>query len=181
MLQLKKKSILNVACLSCAAQVFQRRHNGSVDFFRNWTDYKSGFGSIGGEFWLGNDNIHSLTSNGSNVLRIDMEAFDGETRFAQYTGFSVDDESANYALRLSSYLTTSTARELNLNRSPHMHARSNARTLTHARTHAERRSPSYTFTTHMRTHIRTEIMLTGMLVWVYARPTACRALLHNVL
>ena len=104
---------LNVACLSGSMQVFQRRYNGSVDFFRNWTDYKSGFGSTSGEFWLGNDNIHSLTSNGSNVLRIDMEAFDGETRFAEYTGFSVDDESTNYALRLTSYLTTSTSGELN--------------------------------------------------------------------
>ena len=105
--------MLNVACLSGSMQVFQRRYNGSVDFFRNWTDYKSGFGSASGEFWMGNDNIHSLTSNGSIVLRIDMEAFDGETRFAEYTGFSVDDESTNYALRLTSYLTTSTAGELN--------------------------------------------------------------------
>ena len=96
-------------------QVFQRRLDGSVDFFRNWADYKNGFGSISGEFWLGLDNIHSLTSDGSNVLRIDMEAYDGETRFAEYDGFSVDDNSTNYALRLSSYLATSNAGKLNQN------------------------------------------------------------------
>ena len=85
-------------------QVFQRRFNGSVDFYRDWNDYKNGFGSVDGEFWLGNDQIHSLTRNGSYVLRIDMENFNGETRFAEYTGFSIDDESTNYTLRLKTYL-----------------------------------------------------------------------------
>ena len=40
--------------------VIQKRINGSVDFYRNWTDYVYGFGDLEGEFWYGLENIHAL-------------------------------------------------------------------------------------------------------------------------
>ncbi|XP_069097566.1 ficolin-1-like isoform X3 [Pleurodeles waltl] len=47
--------------------VFQRRWDGSVDFFRDWNSYKRGFGSQMTEFWLGNDNLHWLTYTGDSL------------------------------------------------------------------------------------------------------------------
>lgn len=34
-------------------QVFQRREDGSVNFFRGWDAYREGFGKLTGEHWLG--------------------------------------------------------------------------------------------------------------------------------
>ncbi|CAI9534280.1 unnamed protein product [Staurois parvus] len=63
--------------------VFQRRWDGSVDFFRNWADYKKGFGSRLNEFWLGNDNLHKITSTGKWELRIELQDFENKKTFCQ--------------------------------------------------------------------------------------------------
>lgn len=34
-------------------QVFLRRQNGKLEFFRNWKSYTAGFGNMSDEFWLG--------------------------------------------------------------------------------------------------------------------------------
>ena len=53
--------------------------------------------------WLGLDKIHRLTVSSSNKLRVDLERFNGETGFAEYSFFSVANETANYSLSLGSY------------------------------------------------------------------------------
>ena len=85
--------------------VFQRRKDGSVDFYRYWTDYQQGFGILSGEFWLGLDKIHRLTPTATQ-LRIDMQDFDGNSRYAQYANFSVGDSVSKYTLSVSGYSGT---------------------------------------------------------------------------
>ncbi|XP_071849066.1 fibrinogen-like protein A [Apostichopus japonicus] len=78
--------------------VFQRRVNGSVDFYRNWTSYKEGFGQPDHEFWLGNDKLFYLTNQGNYQLRIDMVNRDGAPYYAKFDFFRISDESDNYRL-----------------------------------------------------------------------------------
>ncbi|KAI0230206.1 Ryncolin-1, partial [Lamellibrachia satsuma] len=83
--------------------VFLRRQDGSVDFKKNWTDYKNGFGDVSGEFWLGNELLHTLTKTGNVSLRVDMESFEGESRFAEYSEFSVGNEASQYVLQVAKF------------------------------------------------------------------------------
>ena len=83
--------------------VFQRRQNGSVDFYRGWNDYKTGFGQLTAEFWLGNDKIHRLTASRTSSLRVELEDWNGVRGYAKYGRFSIGDEQAGYRLDVGSY------------------------------------------------------------------------------
>ncbi|XP_047651407.1 tenascin-X isoform X12 [Phacochoerus africanus] len=82
--------------------VFQRRMDGKTDFWRDWEDYAHGFGNISGEFWLGNEALHSLTKAGDYSLRVDLRAGE-EAVFAQYESFQVDSAAEHYRLHLEGY------------------------------------------------------------------------------
>ncbi|KAK2903267.1 hypothetical protein Q8A67_007980 [Cirrhinus molitorella] len=85
--------------------VFQRRMDGSTDFFRSWRDYSRGFGLLKGEFWLGNDILHTLTSRTPMSLRVDLRS-GNDTAFAHYANFNVSSEVNHYAIELSGYFGT---------------------------------------------------------------------------
>ncbi|XP_046861545.1 fibrinogen C domain-containing protein 1-like [Xenia sp. Carnegie-2017] len=86
--------------------VFQRRQDGSVDFYRGWNDYKEGFGNLSSEFWLGLDKIYRLTSARRNKLRVDLGDWSGNKAYAEYYYFSVKNESKKYQLSLGRYSGT---------------------------------------------------------------------------
>ena len=86
--------------------VFQRRQDGSVDFYRGWNDYKLGFGQLTGEFWLGNDKIHKLTAARPSSLRVELEDWDRDRKYAKYGKFNIGDEQAQYRLEVGSYSGT---------------------------------------------------------------------------
>ncbi|XP_060597740.1 ryncolin-1-like [Ruditapes philippinarum] len=87
--------------------VIPHQQDGSVDFYRNWEEYKYGFGKRSGEYWLGLDNIYFLTSD-SGSLHIYLEAFENDnvdlvSAFAEYSTFSTSDENDKYRLRVAGY------------------------------------------------------------------------------
>ncbi|XP_078586198.1 scavenger receptor cysteine-rich domain-containing protein DMBT1-like [Branchiostoma floridae x Branchiostoma japonicum] len=86
--------------------VIQRRQDGSVPFNRTWEEYKLGFGNKNGEYWLGNENIHLLTSQKNYSLRVDIMDWTGATAFALYSTFRVSGESDQYRLHISGYSGT---------------------------------------------------------------------------
>ncbi|XP_068698457.1 uncharacterized protein [Montipora foliosa] len=86
--------------------VFQRRRDGSVDFYRGWNNYKSGFGQLTAEFWLGNDKIHRLTASRPSSLRVELEDWNGAKVYAKYGRFHIGNEQALYRLEVSSYSGT---------------------------------------------------------------------------
>ncbi|XP_035664242.1 ficolin-1-A-like [Branchiostoma floridae] len=73
--------------------VIQRRQDGSVPFNRTWEEYKLGFGNTSGEYWLGNDNIHLLTSQENFTLRVDLMDWGGQTAYAEYSLFRIQRNS----------------------------------------------------------------------------------------
>lgn len=47
--------------------VIMQRFDGSVNFNRNWTEYRNGFeDKVRDEYWLGNERVHRMTSNNSS-------------------------------------------------------------------------------------------------------------------
>ncbi|XP_078605593.1 usherin-like isoform X2 [Branchiostoma floridae x Branchiostoma japonicum] len=86
--------------------VFQRRQDGSVDFWRRWREYRAGFGENTGEFWLGNENIHRLSHQGDYQLRIDLA--DGtDAVYGEWDNFKLGSESDLYKLNIGEYSGTS--------------------------------------------------------------------------
>ncbi|XP_072016914.1 uncharacterized protein [Amphiura filiformis] len=84
--------------------VFQRRVDGSEDFFRYWADYKAGFGNLAVEHWLGNDNIYALVNNGKTYeLRLDL--YDSsDYSYDLYASFVISDEASDYTLTLGAHI-----------------------------------------------------------------------------
>ncbi|KFO19752.1 Angiopoietin-4 [Fukomys damarensis] len=80
--------------------VIQCRENGTVDFQRNWEEYKQGFGDPDGEHWLGNEVLHQLTSSKSYSLRVEMEDWEGHTFYASFGHFRLGSEEQFYRIFL---------------------------------------------------------------------------------
>ncbi|XP_064371674.1 tenascin-N [Dromaius novaehollandiae] len=84
--------------------VFQRRSTGELDFYKRWRDYVEGFGDPAGEFWLGLDKLHNLTSSTPirYELRVDLRT-SSESAYAVYDFFQVASSRDRYRLSVGNY------------------------------------------------------------------------------
>lgn len=114
-------------------QVFLRRQNGKLEFYRNWKNYTAGFGNMNNEFWLGKSihpfsltssclaysvtthiqhlnvtgltNLYKITNSGHYELRVDLRD-NGESAYAQYDKFAIAEPRTRYKLYIGAYSGT---------------------------------------------------------------------------
>ncbi|KPU74309.1 uncharacterized protein Dana_GF26769 [Drosophila ananassae] len=102
-IKLPEVSAFEAPCNGRGWMIIQRRIDGSVDFSRNWTDYKDGFGNLTGEFFLGLEKLHLITKSRQHELLIRLGKVDGSTSFALYDDFRIGSEEKSYPLESIEY------------------------------------------------------------------------------
>ncbi|XP_059165764.1 ficolin-1-like isoform X2 [Physella acuta] len=86
----------------CRATDGPRRVKGGVNFTKSWAEYRDGFGSFDGDFWIGNQFIHQLTTAGYTDMRVDMK-YQGRHYYARYKNFVLSNETLFYRINFNSY------------------------------------------------------------------------------
>jgi ficolin len=97
------------AITCCAAEqiLIQQHYNGVQFFHRTWNQFKTAFGNQDGNYWIGNELLHKLTSTGRYHLHIDMQsATNGKMYSADYQTFKVGPASDGYRLSIGGYSGT---------------------------------------------------------------------------
>ena len=79
-------------------QTILRRFDGSVNFARNWNDYKDGFGFLSTEFWIGHEKLSFLTNQKVYEVRIDITLENKTPCDMRYDAFRITDEWGDYKL-----------------------------------------------------------------------------------
>ena len=84
--------------------IYQRRLDGSVNFTRNWNDYKIGFGTVGDdtkELWMGNEKLFQIQQAYESIeleFRIEATSFDGDSCWATCYPFKMKPETERYSI-----------------------------------------------------------------------------------
>ena len=94
----------NVYCLmdryNGGWMAFQRRFDGSVDFIsKGWSDFKHGFGDPYGEYYLGNEILHLLTTGENHDYRVMATTFNNEMNSALIRNVVITDETDKYRIK----------------------------------------------------------------------------------
>ena len=105
--------------------------DGSVSFERPWSEYVAGFGDVDGNFWLGLQAIHCLTSAQSMRLQIDIVQVNTVPLTITYLQFDVGDAASEYLLTVDSDANSDTTGYGTLHTSFNYHSGSTFTTYDH--------------------------------------------------
>jgi len=85
--------------------IIQQHLGYTFDWQLPWAGYKTGFGSIDADFWLGLEKIHLLTSSQAYRLRVELQDRSTELWYsAEYWLFMIGDElNDKYRLQVYGY------------------------------------------------------------------------------
>ena len=95
--------------------IYQRRLDGAVNFARNWSDYKIGFGTIGDdtdEMWMGHEKLLQIQQAYGRIeleFRIEATSFDGDLCWATCYPFKMRPETDSYSITWNTITNTSHA------------------------------------------------------------------------
>ena len=86
----------------------QQHFNGTLSFFdRTWDEFKTGFGNIYDNYWIGNERLYQLTKDGRYKLRVVLQAKNNNVWYwADYDTFRIESESNGYKLNVGGYSGT---------------------------------------------------------------------------
>ncbi|KAL7741695.1 hypothetical protein ACLKA6_000316 [Drosophila palustris] len=76
--------------------VIQRRLDGSVNFDRNWNEYRNGFGDLKGEFFIGLEKLYRITAAQPQELLIYYETSSYQTDQERCGNFLIGSEREEY-------------------------------------------------------------------------------------
>jgi len=94
----------SVFAANCIPLLIQQSVDGYKFFNRSWAEFKVGFNDSWGNYWLGNELLHQLTSGARYKLQCLVKArSNGVVYVANYGTFLVGSEASNYTLRVSGY------------------------------------------------------------------------------
>uniref|UniRef100_A0A224Y5Y0 Fibrinogen-related domain containing protein n=1 Tax=Rhipicephalus zambeziensis TaxID=60191 RepID=A0A224Y5Y0_9ACAR len=79
--------------------------NNAYYFYRNWTQYASGFGDPAKEYWIGNEALHALTSTDEMMtLRVFLGNSTEDGVWIDYDSFRISNKNDNYAIKIGKYV-----------------------------------------------------------------------------
>ena len=86
-------------------------------FDQTWDVYRSGFGDLEDNFWIGNENLHQMTKNGGCKLRFDVWPVGTGSiwLWTEYSQFVIGDEASGYLLKYSACIGGNLGDNLYLN------------------------------------------------------------------